>query len=104
MSKLENIGITTHSKSKVFFRNVTFYVYKGGFDYNPEKMRKFYTVEQCTQERQNIKWRIKLIAIVTVFAALLNNTSQLDVRNLSYLNLYYDILENWLLSDKDEQP
>ena len=30
-------------------------------------------MEQCTQERQNKKWRFKLITNVTIFAALLKN-------------------------------
>ena len=50
---------------------------------------KFDIGEQCTQERQNTKWRFKLITNVTVFAALLK-TSQCDVRNLSCLNFYYN--------------
>ena len=37
------------------------------------KVEKFDIVEQCTQERQNIKWRFKLITNFTVFAALLKN-------------------------------
>ena len=37
------------------------------------KVEKFEIVEQCTQERQNKKWRSKLITNVTVFAALLKN-------------------------------
>ena len=39
------------------------------------KVEKFDIVEQCTQERQNTKWRFKLITNVTVFAALLKNIS-----------------------------
>ena len=52
------------------------------------KVEKF-DVEQCTQERQNTKWRFKLITNVTFFAALLE-TSQWDVRTLFYPSLYYD--------------
>ena len=37
------------------------------------KVEKFDIVEQCTQERQNTKWRFKLITNVTIFAALLKN-------------------------------
>ena len=36
-------------------------------------VEKFDIVEQCTQERQNTKWRFKLISNVTNFAALLKN-------------------------------
>ena len=35
------------------------------------KVEKFDIVEQCTQERQNKKWRFNLITNVTIFAALL---------------------------------
>ena len=38
-----------------------------------EKIEKFDIVEQCTQERQNTKWRFKLITNVTFFAAILKN-------------------------------
>ena len=62
-----------------------------GFDNNPSKRRKLDIVEQCTQERQNTRWRFMLITNVTVFAALLKNF-QWDVLILSYLSLYYDIL------------
>ena len=37
------------------------------------KNEKYDIVEQCTQERQNSKWRFKLITTVTFFAALLKN-------------------------------
>ena len=37
------------------------------------KVEKFGIVEQCAQERQNTKWRFKLIRNVTIFAALLKN-------------------------------
>ena len=36
-----------------------------------EKVEKLDIVEQCTQERQNTKWRFKLITNVPIFAALL---------------------------------
>ena len=51
------------------------------------KVEKFDIVEQCTQERQNTKWRFKLITNVTIFAAPLK-TSQWDARTLSCLNLH----------------
>ena len=37
------------------------------------KVEKFDIVEQCTQERQNTKWRFTLITNVTIFAVLLKN-------------------------------
>ena len=37
------------------------------------KVEKFDIVEQCTQERQNTKWKFKLITNVTIFAAVLKN-------------------------------
>ena len=54
------------------------------------KVEKFVIGEQCTQERQKTKWRLKLITDLKVFAALLK-TSQCDARNLSFLKSYYDI-------------
>ena len=36
-------------------------------------VNKQHIIEVCTQERQNTKWRFKLITIVTIFAALLKN-------------------------------
>ena len=54
------------------------------------KFEIFDIVEQCTQERQNTKWRFKLITNITIFAAPLK-TSQWDVQTLSWLNLFYDI-------------
>ena len=36
-------------------------------------MEKFDIVDQCTQERQNTKWRFKLTTNVTICAALLKN-------------------------------
>ena len=37
------------------------------------KVKKFDIVEQCTQKRQNTKWRFKLNTNVTIFAAWLKN-------------------------------
>ena len=37
------------------------------------KVNKQDIIEVCTQERQNTKWRFKLITNVTIFAALLKN-------------------------------
>ena len=54
------------------------------------KVEKFDKVEQCTQECQNTKWRFKLINNVTIFL-FCSKTSPLDVRTLSYPNLYYNI-------------
>ena len=39
------------------------------------KVEKYDIVEQCTQERQNTNWNFKMITNVTIFAALLKNTS-----------------------------
>ena len=57
------------------------------------KVEKIDIGEQCTQERQNTKWKFKLITNVTTFAALLKK-AQWDVRTLSNPNLYNDI-RNW---------
>ena len=49
------------------------------------KAENFDNVEQCTQERQNPKWRFKLMNNVTIFAALLKNIPGMSV---SYPNLF----------------
>ena len=68
------------------------------------KVEKFDIVEQCTEERQNTKWRFKLITNVTIFAALLKKIpmgcpdSVLPEPLLRHTQVYC------LLSDKDKQP
>ena len=74
------------------------------------KVEKFDIVEQCTQERQNTKWRFKLITNVTIFAMQYicspscSSTFQWDARTLSNPNPYYDMQVNCLLSNKDKEP
>ena len=68
------------------------------------KIEKFDIVEQCIQERQNTKWRFKLITNVTIFAALLKNIpmgcqdSVLPEPSLRHTQV------NCLLSNKDKEP
>ena len=45
-----------------------------------KKINKQDTIEVCTQEKQNRKWRFKLITNVSVFAALIKNVLW-DVQN-----------------------
>ena len=65
------------------------------------KVEKFDIAEQCTQERQNTKWRFKLMTNVTIFAAspysLLKNSVVPEplLKNHS---------ANCLLSNKDKEP
>ena len=58
----------------IFLRKPYLYNFLTTFSGRP-LILKFDIVEQCTQERQNTKWRFKLITNVTVFAALLINIS-----------------------------
>ena len=55
------------------------------------KIENFDIVEQCTQERQNTRWRLKFITNVTIFAALPEPLLQ-------------HTQANDLLSDKVKQP
>ena len=68
------------------------------------KVEKIDIVEQCTQERQNRKWRFKLISNVTIFAALLKNIPMgcadcvLPEPLLRHTQVYC------LFSNKDKEP
>ena len=68
------------------------------------KVEKFDIVEQCTQERQNTKWRFKLITNVTIFAALLKNIPMGCPDSVLPEPLLKNHSVNCLLSDKDKQP
>ena len=68
------------------------------------KVEKFDIVEQCTQERQNTKWRFKLITKVTIFAALLKNVPMGCPDSVLPEPLLKNHSVNCLLSDKDKQP
>ena len=68
------------------------------------KVEKFDIVEQCTQERQNTKWRFKLTFNVTIFAALLKNI-QLGCPDFVLSEpLLRHTLVNCLFSKKDKKP
>ena len=68
------------------------------------KVEKFDIVEQCTQERQNTKWRFKLITNATIFAALLKNIPMGCPDSVLPEPLLRHTQVNCLLSDKDKQP
>ena len=68
------------------------------------KVEKFDIVEQCTQERQNTKWRFKLITNVTIFAALLKNIPMGCPDSVLPEPLLKNHSVNCLLSNKDEEP
>ena len=68
------------------------------------KVEKIDIVEQCTQERQNIKWRFKLITNVTIFAALLKNIPMGCPDSVLPEPLLRHKQVNCILSDKDKQP
>ena len=68
------------------------------------KVEKFDIVEQCTQERQNTKWRFKLITNVTIFAALLKNIPMGCPDSVLPEPLLRHTQLNCLLSNKDKEP
>ena len=68
------------------------------------KVEKFDIVEQCTQERQNTKWRFKLITNVTIFAALLKNILMGCPDSVLPEPLLRHSQVNCLLSNKDKEP
>ena len=67
-------------------------------------MEKFGIVEQCTQERQNTKWRFKLITNNTIFAALLKNIPMGCPDSVLPEPLLKNHFVNCLLSNKDKEP
>ena len=67
------------------------------------KVKKFDIVDQCTQERQNTKWRFKLITNFTIFAALLKNIPMGYPDSVLPEPLLKNHSVNCLLSDKDKQ-
>ena len=69
-----------------------------------EKVDKFDIVEQCTQERQNTKWRFKLITNVTIFAALLKNIPMGCPDSVLPEPLLKNHSINCFLSNKDKEP
>ena len=70
------------------------------------KLEKFDIVEQCTQERQNTKWRFELITNTKIFAALLKNISMGCPDSFPFLpeSLQRHTQVNCLLSNKDKEP
>ena len=68
------------------------------------KVENFDTVEQCTQEFQNTKWRFKLITNVTLFAALLRNIPMVCPDSGLPEPLLRHTQVNCLLSNKDKEP
>ena len=79
-------------------------LYESGFDNNPRKSRKIYIVEQCTQERQNTKWRFKLITNLTIFAALLKNIPMGCPDSVLPEPLLRHTQVNCRLSNKNKEP
>ena len=67
-------------------------------------VEKFDIVEQCTQERQNTKWRFNLITNVTIFAALLKNIPMGCPDSVLPEPLLRHTQVNCLLSNKDKEP
>ena len=67
------------------------------------KVEKFDLVEQCIQERQNTKWRFKLITNVTIFAALLKNIQMGCPDSVLPEPLLKNHSVNCLLSNKDKK-
>ena len=67
-------------------------------------MEKFDIVEQCTQERQNTKWQLKLTTNVTIFAALLKNIPMACPDSFLPEPVLRHTQVNCLLSNKDKEP
>ena len=68
------------------------------------KVEKIDIVEQCTQERQNTKWRLNLITNVTNFAASLKNIPMGCPDSVLPERLLRHTQVNCLLSNKDKEP
>ena len=68
------------------------------------KVEKYDIVEQCTQERQNTKWRFNLITKVTIFIALLKNIPMGCPDTVLSKPLLRNTQVNCLLSNKDKEP
>ena len=68
------------------------------------KVEKLDIVEQFTQERQNTKWRFKLITNVTIFAALLKNIPMGCPNSVLPELLLKNLTVNCLLSNNDKEP
>ena len=68
------------------------------------KIQKFDTVEQCTQLRQNTKWRFNLITNDTFFAALLKNIPMGCLDSVLTEPLVRHSQVDCLLSNKDKEP
>ena len=68
------------------------------------KVEKFDIVEQCTQDRQNTKWRFKLITNVTIIAALLKTVPMGCPDFVLSEILLRHTQVNCLLSNKDKEP
>ena len=70
-----------------------------------DKANKQDIIEICTQERQNTKWRFKLITNVTIFAALLKNVQMGCPDSVIPEPLMRNNHVNCLVSDRDtKQP
>ena len=68
------------------------------------KVEKFDIVEQCTQERQKRKWRLKLITNVPIFAALLKKIPMGCPDSVLPEPLLRHTQVNCLLSNKYKEP
>ena len=68
------------------------------------KVEKFAIVEQYTQERQNTKWRFKLITNVTIVAALLKNIPMGCQDSVIPESLLRDTQVHCLLTNKNKEP
>ena len=68
------------------------------------KVEKFDIVEQCTQQRQNTKWRFKLILNVSIFAALQKNIPMGCLDSVLPEPLVRHTQVNCLLTGRNKQP
>ena len=77
---------------------------KAGMTTIKKKFRKQDILEVCTQERQNIKWRFKMITNVTIFAALLKNVPMGCPDSVITEPLLRNNKVNCSISDSRRQP
>ena len=102
--RLVNIDISTPLENNTLYEKSHLLCTKTDLITIQGKVEKIDIVEQCTQERQNTKWRFKLITNVTIFAALLKNIPMGCPDPVLPESLLRHTQVNCLLSYKDKEP
>ena len=91
-------------KNNTFFERFHLFCTKEDLITIQGEVEVFDIVKQCTQERQNTKWRFKLITNVTIVAALLKNIPIGCPHAVLHERLPKNHSVNCLLSNKDKKP